>query len=57
MLVYIPLGSVIGCGIPLEFGRHLVEGNHNVCKVAVFVPYGGMDVRDGQVDQPGYLVA
>jgi len=33
------------------------EGNHNLREVAVFVPYRGMDIPKGQVDQPGILAA
>ena len=57
LLVYISLGSIIGCGILLDFGRHQEEGKHNLRKVAVCVPYRGMDIPNGQVDRPGFLVA
>jgi hypothetical protein len=57
LLVYISLGSVIRCGIPLEFGRHWDEGKHNLCELAVFVQYRGMDIPNGQVYRPGFLVA
>jgi hypothetical protein len=39
LLVYILLGSVIGCGIPLEFGWHWEAGKRKLRKVAVFLPY------------------
>jgi len=57
LLVYISLGSVIGCGIPLEFVRHREESKHNLREVAVCVPYRGMDIPNGQVDRPGFLGA
>jgi len=57
LLVYMTLGSVIGCVIPLEFGRHWDERKHNSHHVAVFVPYRGMDFPNGQADWPGFLVA
>jgi len=56
MLVYIVLGSVIGCGIRLEFGWYPEEGQENLLEVAVFVLYRGMDIPNGQVDWPGFLV-
>jgi len=55
--VYIALGSVIGCGILLEFGRHREEGKQNLGKVTVFVQYRGLDIPNGQVDQPRCIVA
>jgi hypothetical protein len=57
LLVYIPLGSVIGCGIPSECGRHWEKGKQNLHEVAAFVPYRGMDIPNGQVDRAGFLVA
>ena len=41
----------------LEFGQHQAEGKHGVCEVALFVPYGGMIISNGQVDPPNLLVA
>jgi len=57
LLVYIPLGSVIGCGIPLEFGWHSKEEKHTLCEVGVFVLHSGMDNLSGQLHSPGFLVA
>jgi len=57
LMDYIPWGSVIGCAFPLDFWWHQEEGKHNVCMIAVYVQYRGMDIPNCEIDQPGFAVA